>query len=828
MLLSPQEEADARAAGLREQEAKAKAPPAPPALGERTDRPPEVFDSKTGQQLQLEPDDAAKAIAAGTAGVVGSATVNVVGPDGQKGSVQGADLQRALAAGFSLESTHQNRINNFLDKNANLASAVGVAGQQALGGLTFGASDAAQRLLSTPEENEKWEALKQQHNVASALGTGVGFGASLLTGGALFGAAGKVGELAEGAASGLGKVASSAARLGAESAVLAAPEVITEATLGDPKAAAEHLAWAVGGGAALGAAGSVAKSAVKALYNGGKSVVGPLVDAVLPAKSLTELSNQQAFKSLMYGTDKTSYKYAEQLPDGAKGLGRYVLDNGLLRNPGERFEDYAVRIGQSRATKGQEIGAAYKELDALGAKGDTAQAIAKQIDEDVIAPLRRDFTRKADVARLEGEVESFKAAAALQNADRGLTADNPMSLYDLWEARKDVAHKARQETEAARKGNLSVGQEELDKIRVVLDKAIERGAKGKLGAGREFSDEIAKLNHDYKHLATLDDIVERSRASEETRRNLSLSDNMALHGGMLAGVHVAGPVGALAGVATGLGHHFLRENGNVIVAKYANQLGVYFAHHAVAEGEQSLARLPRLLSGMAEGMPSAELGALNGFRMLLGDRLSKDHEKNLERAQDKLGALQNDPARATQLQAMTDTLSKGAPVIAQAYRQHEDARLKYVLSQMPAPSLPVPFAPKKRRSKADAEKFNDVLEVAIDPHTILDRLQNGTINATHVKTAKALWPSTYGQIVNSAMQWGLSPKGTALPYQALRRVSVLMGQPVDGPGRNLKSYQAGFVPVPPAPTARQTSGTGGRKLNLPGASLTQNQRIQSR
>lgn len=59
------------------------------------------------------------------------------------------------------------------------------------------------------------------------------------------------------------KTLAAAANMGVQSGVIASPKIITEALLGDPEKAAEHLIYAVGAGAALGGFGSLGKSLVR-------------------------------------------------------------------------------------------------------------------------------------------------------------------------------------------------------------------------------------------------------------------------------------------------------------------------------------------------------------------------------------------------------------------------------------------------------------------------------------------------------------------------------------------------------------------------------------
>ena len=864
MLLTPEEEAEARAEGFRRQQAKAEESPPAPQVGPRTDKPAEIFDAKSGTQLYLEPEDAAAALQDGRAAALGGQQVNVVGPDGKVGAVPAEQLQQAMKAGYRLESQRENRAYNYVDRQG-AGATVDVAIGKALSEAAFGIPEKIWRATANEEQLARWEAELATHPGAATAGTVAGFAGNMAAGGfGVFGAAEKAGAAAQKAVGGAGFLGGMA-RMGAEGAVIAAPEAITEAALGDPAAAAEHLAWGLGSGVGLGAAVGAAKPALRALgklAEGAAENLGVRLHAENPLK---DLADHQAFRSTMYGTDKNAYKLADQLPDGSRGLGRWVLDNGLLRNPGEKFEDYAVRVGEHKAQLGQEIGAKYKELDALGAKVTPASKLADKFTSDIIDPLKRQPMRQSEVGQLESLRDDFLAASRLRQLDNlgagpeelqrmiefkanpekwgaanqelkdfvekkiaSHTEDAPMRLYDLWEMRKDIDSRIWREKQSAKFGNLTPLETELAKFRGHVDNAIREGSEGVLGEGRSFTKEIDKLNKDYRHVSTLDEIAARSKQSEESRRNLSLSDTLfgtSAGAGMLAAGHFLS--GGVVGIGTALAHHYIRENGNVLVARYANQLGTYFAHQAVLQGEREAEQIPSLLSRFASGakdvLPKPEIAALDGFRMLLGPLAGKDEERNSRMATEKLANLATDPHRIAQIEAIVQHIGQGAPTVANAYAQHEAAKLQYLVQS--APPLPVqqPFSQPAKLTKQQIRDFKAKLEVAINPGALLTHLQNGTLTPTHVEAARAVHPNVYKQMADETKRWGLSAKAAKIPYQKVRKIELLIGEPVSVPSQMLADLQAVSVAPTPAPPSPSQS----RPISLPGAQLTRTQRLST-
>jgi hypothetical protein len=804
---------DANAAALPKE-------PPPPAIGERAaGAPSELYDPNTGKLLALDTEAATKAVAEGTAVPRSDARVNVIGPDGQKGSVTGSELSGAVKSGYRLESGREGRVNDYLQANEGLAGSARVGVGKALSELAFGVPEMVYEHTANPEDVAQWNALKEAHPVASAVGSAAGFGGSMLIGGPLFQSATKAGKAVEGAmlasraAPGIAtRLASTAARVGTEGAVLAAPQVITEAALGDPALAGEHLLAGLGGGLALGAVGKVASYGLKGIGKLAEASVEHLGVSMRSSNPLGELAEKQAFRSLMHSQDERGIRLAERA-GGVKDVGRYVLDNGLFRNTGESFETYANRIGERREEVGQQIGALYKELDAAGARGPSAEELYERFRQEVIDPLKAKSTRAAEVARLESYTDNFLQSARIQREARGFTSDSAHSLYDLWETRKDLAAKIYQEKRTV--GNLTPIDQQLDKFRVMLDDAIGGSAP------KEFKRAIDPLNRDYRMLSTVDGIVETSVRREAKNRNLSLSDYLA---GGHAGVGIAAalhsPIAGLAAWGVSAAHKWVRENGNILVARYADRLGTYLAHNAVTGGERSMARIPSLLGGMTAGK-RAELAATNGFHLFLGPSAEKhSDEQNFHAISDQITSAAADPTHATRkVQALSQWIANGAPTVAQQYEQAELRRAQWLQSQLPKPPPPQPFAPEWRPTKQQIRDFKDKLAVAIDPHVLTHEMARGTITPAHVAAARAVWPATYDRMVSEVKSWGLTKPAKNVPYRARLAISLAVGEPLDPSTRALATLQQNFAGAPPQSPSAAPIG------KLPAAQYTQQQRL---
>lgn len=131
------------------------------------------------------------------------------------------------------------------------------------------------------------------------------------------------------------KTLAAAANMGVQSGVIASPKIITEALLGDPDKAAEHLIYAVGAGAALGGFGSLGKSLVRTAAD----VAGKVEE-----KALGSLSKRQT------AIDALSYIESQEAQLGRKftqaerkafleKMGATGPEFVGLENPGFKFEE---------------------------------------------------------------------------------------------------------------------------------------------------------------------------------------------------------------------------------------------------------------------------------------------------------------------------------------------------------------------------------------------------------------------------------------------------------------------------------------------------------
>jgi hypothetical protein len=256
----------------------------------------------TTKQIETLPDDQIdSAILQGTHSFAADQRVNVVDPSGATHSVPATQLEDALKQGFKVEGNKASAVREYVEENKGLKGAAKVALGKFADEAALGIPGLVYEKTGDPLEVAKWEALKKEHDSASALGSITGFGAGLVLGAPLFKGAAVAGQAAERvvakqlAAAGvekgsqsiakdiLARMATKGAAMGAEGAVISAPYALTEAALGDPEQAGETLLMGAGIGSALGLAGGILSKPFEKLSGAIKEGVGRTKEKLLGA-----------------------------------------------------------------------------------------------------------------------------------------------------------------------------------------------------------------------------------------------------------------------------------------------------------------------------------------------------------------------------------------------------------------------------------------------------------------------------------------------------------------------------------------------------------------
>lgn len=116
-----------------------------------------------------------------------------------------------------------------------------------------------------------------------------------------------------------------------------------------------------------------------------------------------------------------------------------------------------------------------------------------------------------------------------------------------------------------------------------------------------------------------------------------------------------------------------------------------------------------------------------------------------------------------------------------AISQHAASATNYINSQRPNDQPKVPLDTKQKPTPQSQSAFKRTLEIAQQPLTVMQRMQNGTLTPKDVVDMRSMYPNLYNKMagqLNQEMVDQLS-KGNSIPYKTRMGMSVFLGQPLD-------------------------------------------------
>lgn len=846
------------------------------------------------------PPPVAPAAGAPAAPALSGKRVNVVNDKGEAFSVDESELANASAQGYQLESAEGRAVREYVEENKGLSGTARVALSSFANEATFGVTGAIEDHGLDALELKKSEALKRDHAAANILGGVAGFGTSLLYGGEFFEgarvakgvteaailgskAATKVGveavaktatsaayrtaehalaeksaaalittklvqagvPAAEAAAAAPGlmrKMAASAAGNAVEGAIFSAPKAITEAALGDPERAGETLLYGLGGGALIGAAGPAAKGIFKAVSSGvGKTHLPGGVREMAGG-----LAEEQAFRALANNNAslKKAAKEAIRIEGGQRGVGRELLESGLVKGVREDAEDYAGRLLAAKNEAGESIGSKYAEITAKAGK-DGRVSVADIID-DFVERAAKPLTEGGDAIgreglkkRVDGFIQSFG-----EHAWEVGQKDGHLAL--------DEAHRLRRSIDKQVNWSALATTEDksFNEALAEMRRALEKRVTGKAEEiaereGGSFLKEIKTLNLRYSRLSAAEkaasDFAEQRAL---TNRAISPSDYGVGGIGAIVG-GISNPLGALGGIASAVGHKLVREEGNALAAKALDRFskgrgmaGILEANHAVA---QQLERVPSVLDALVAGKRPAAMATLptHGLASIVGrmsDRKTRDKDDeyaHFDEIADRLLDLHSNPQRMqAELEKMTAPFAAEAPGVTAAMTAKATKALSHLAETMPRgrsmPATPLMPERKFKPTKAQVSEWSRRAQVIDNPFIITDRLADLSVTRADVETLGAVYPKIRAEVQQRMERWASSGGAKTLPPSARQKISQAFGIALDpvNPAPFQQMYAQRFGPGGPqqgggSPAPRRG---GGGAPKMP-SQLTETQRL---
>lgn len=561
-----------------------------------------LYDAKTGEAVDLDPEAARAALASGAAGFAPQQEVVLTGPGGPR-KVSGDEARRELLYGRGVglgsegEWAAAEAERREAEEYGGVKGAVEAAGAGALRGLTFGASDWAARQLGAGDTFAKL----QKHNEGASI-AGELAGAALpvvLSGGAAapeeaaliaarggataareggilargLGAYGRAqegiaaaGEAAGrfvpemlGAAEGgaIAKVAGGVGRGVAEGALNGVGQAVSDASLkGDPITVDKILAGG-GMGALLGGGLGGGLAGLGVVTEGGLRGVGRAADWAMKEEGavarllgrevrpmLDELATRKALSSV-----GPTQKMVEDLralgPEVEKRVAARLLDEvpelaGKSSLAAMKRQEIAALVEAERVATGKAIGAEYKGLDDLLKR---TGAEVPQVGDAMTKVWREVIEPLAQRPGYEGAARSL--ARSLRTFENS-AAKNGWSFEAVHRLSADLGATSRK----LGRSNPVVGEAYGAAYRAMREELERAGdAAAKAAGAAAFSAKIKPLNAKYADYVWLSNASKRGVAADVKNRTFGLSEALGAIRGQSVGSSVGGALGSLAGPA---------------------------------------------------------------------------------------------------------------------------------------------------------------------------------------------------------------------------------------------------------------------------------------
>lgn len=758
----------------------------------------DLVNIKTGA---VEPvANADEAIRSGTHTFAKGQRVAVQNEDGKVGHLDAEEAMRHMHEGsVSLVSEERARKAALDRKYGGVGGTLAALGEGAIRGATMGLSDPAAieaaRVVGGDETAEKVRKhlaeAKEAHPYAALGSELVGTAAPLLlSGGAA--APEEAGALAASLRAGTAAPRLTA-ELGEAGGALARALVGTEGAAG---AAIHHgIAGAIEG-SAYGMGTEISENAL----NGGNheltaeqllaaaghgALAGGVLGAGLGAFGHIAAEHAEPVIGKVKGFlgDLAKGKAAEAAgAGGIEGAGDFVL-NEIPKAAGKDLERMTLDEMQGAALKikAEALGEIDKHAAAMDALGKDMPAVDPSSRlRSVVDDLRGKAEHADTVEAMNGLVGDFEAGAGMKRVTKAEAATMPPELVQQIEGRLNagarVTYKDLRELTA--KIDALPPSAEMGKLKMAAESSMLDHLKGS-GAG-ELGDAFVAARERAEKARLIEDATARKLAEIEQSPQVGLAKALGMQHAMM-GLVMGHPVAALTAVATGAARHLVAERGAQVVAGMANKLAyLSAAEHAVNTVTKTIrGTMQAYVSRAAEtfGVGPASTKLAKGIGRGVGMRAG--YEREVESAREAV----KDPAAFSQRVGMNmGELPQHAPGVATALAAKSAQVAQYVAAQIPpaspGPSQMQPQIKGPPPSEMEMSRFLRVAAVAKRPLSILSELRNGHLSFDQVDAVKACYPKLYGQMQEAATA-AIAARPTLVPYEKRKRLSVLLGIPLD-------------------------------------------------
>src|ERR1700690_1440774 len=324
--------------------------------------PAVVYDRATSEPVTGSPEELAAGIASGKYAFDAASDLPIKSDDGIASLPADEAASKLASGGYSLPTLAEEEQEKVAAEEAKkgVGESIGQGVQSAVNQALLGVPEAVAGHTETPEQAAHREAVEQYHHVARTIGGIGGFAGSMLAGGEGF----KGIEMAGKAAAGLALPAEEAAtagltrklvakgvELGTQGAALAAPQALVHAAFGDPKQAAETLAWGAGLGAVLGVPAELLSSAGSAIGS-----------ALKPGGAVADKIEGWAYNLTPKAMGAQKSQILKIPTERREELVKFAHDAGLIK-PGMSKEDIGEAVRRAYEERSDGVGDTIKALD---------------------------------------------------------------------------------------------------------------------------------------------------------------------------------------------------------------------------------------------------------------------------------------------------------------------------------------------------------------------------------------------------------------------------------------------------------------------------------
>lgn len=790
-----------------------------------------VFDPKTKKEILLPENELHDAVVNGRATFAANDLIPVISPEGEAGTIPAANARDALTRGFKLETSLEKSVREHVEANDNLSGAVKVGLKQFANQALFGVPGIIGDKTKTPLEKLKDDAVKDDHQIANAIGGVTGFGTSLLAGAPLFKGAAAAGSMAERAvASGLeqagikrgaksiasdlaARIAGNAADMGVQSVILSTPQAGAHLITGDPDLAAETLISSGELGLGLGSLGGV-------LSGGASRIKKAFTKSALTGDALKAANDipQSTTDKIVSTVTKAS---PEDMAYAKKNLSRMeatpTLDEGAEKSIPKMFkEDYD------------------KFLDVDLPKME--EKVSKALEKSNVKISTREFVDKIDniVNQIKSEgafsEQEQKAIQRMQNYRELLVGPEGefTGFKDLsgTQVRKYL-QKLRKDNSAFRKLNSPTGGDFTLPESVLMDysESISEMLKDKVGKKyrnlmKDYADKVKLSTRLQKQFGVTNAFQNRIKKPIQDKAlggysSISFNDKSnnwhqnIVDFSKMVGKDYPTMIQDRLIYAKMFPERALKGDSPTLTSKVADYLGKIDASkpfksavdmvtpsaegllhsyvtnggivNAASKAIAKIERIPEALNNLiTKRIPvTLEGSSVSAIQRFLGSKEKKSREDQIQELNEKLGEFTQNPAMA--MDHMAQVTSQVPENIGAAVTAKNTEIAHYLNDTIPKPLTPesVFNKTKWKPSASEVSKFERRVQAVADPLSMVNALENGTLSKETVETVKTLYPRLFDIIKQKVIESMQNHKGS-VPYSVRVRLSLLLGESFDG------------------------------------------------